>query len=101
MISISVTPAVFYSGCLARPVCAVDFVQHFLEAVERPVEIVARDDQGRSEADDRTMGVLREHALCGQSLADFARARDSRIDLGARPQPAPAHFSQRRTFRGS
>src|SRR3979490_1243354 len=74
----------------ARPPRAVELAQDLLEAIERPVEILRRDDQRRRQPNDRVMGLLRQHALRPQSLASLARTRNTGINLGADPQAAAA-----------
>src|SRR5439155_20538511 len=75
---------------------AAQFVQNRLEAIERPVEIRARDDEGRSQPHHGLVRLLRQHALFQQTLAGLARAREGRTDLGAGPQPAAAHLLEGR-----
>src|SRR5260370_2019733 len=84
------------SGHLHTSARATDLVQDLLEAVERPIEIRARDDEGWGEPHDRLVRLLRQHALFQQTLAGLARARDGRIDFGAGPEAAAAHLLERR-----
>src|SRR3984893_12635630 len=90
------SPPSYASGCLPIPACAAaDLVQHLLEAIERPVEIAPCNDKGRRKSDHGAVCLLREPSLGQESLADLARARDPRVDLGADPQSAPAHLVER------
>lgn len=73
-----------------------DVVDHLFEAVQGPVEIGARDNERRRQANDRVVGFLREHALAEQALAHVAAAREARVDLGTCPQAPAAHFFENR-----
>ena len=46
------------------PLVALKLTHDLLEAVEREVEVGARNGQGRRKADDGVVRLLREHALC-------------------------------------
>src|SRR5690606_30675364 len=46
--------------------------------------------QRRSQTDRRAVGVLREHAVVLQLLAQASPAGDARIEVDAGPQPADA-----------
>src|SRR5262249_3346434 len=83
------------------PARAVELGQHLLEAIERPVEIRACDDERRRQADDRLVRLLRQHAFRQQPLARLARARDVGVDLGADPQTAAANVLERRARDGA
>src|SRR5262249_38100423 len=78
------------------PARAVELAQDVLEAIERPVEIGARDDERRPQANDRLVRLLRQTAFRQQPLARLARAGDGGIDLGAHPQTAAANVLERR-----
>jgi hypothetical protein len=72
-------------------------VQDFLEPIERPIEIRARDDERRREPHDGVVRLFREHAFFQEPLAGLARVGDAGVDLGAGPQAASAHLFERGT----
>src|SRR5690348_18076105 len=74
-----------WRGRRARP-GMVEIAQDLLEAVEHPIEIVARNDEGRREANHGGVRLLGQHALRQQPFAGLARSRNARIELDARPQ---------------
>ena len=48
-------------------------------------------DHRRGEPDRRAVGVLGQHAAGHQRLGDLPAGRQGRVDVDARPQPAPAY----------
>src|SRR5512146_504795 len=77
---------------------ALDGVNGFGNAVEGPVEVLARDDKGRRAAHDGLMRLLREHARGEEKLADGARIGIARLDIDAGQQALAAHGADRRAL---
>ena len=63
-----------------------EILEHGFELVDGPVEIRLLDHDGGSEADRRTMRVLREHAMAHERLADLTSGGDTGVDVDARPE---------------
>src|SRR5262249_5161491 len=65
-----------------------------LDEVERPVQILLLDDQGRGKPDRRAVGVLGQHPALGEPLAGLPAGQRGELDAG--PQPAPPHVAHAR-----
>src|SRR6185312_1649587 len=77
---------------------ALDGVNGFGDAVEGPVEVLAGNDEGRRQAHDRLVRLLREHARSEEPLANGARIGIARLDIDAGQQPLAPHGADRRAL---
>ena len=71
------------------------------ESIERPVEVVSRDDKRRRQSNDRVVCFLRENAFRQQAFAGVACGCMARIDFGGCPQAAAPDCLQYGTLDGA
>src|SRR5262249_7555770 len=65
---------------------------------ERLVELLAADDERRSEPYHRLVSVLGKHAIGEQALGERARGHDGRIDLDAGQEALAANLADEGTL---
>src|SRR5579871_1577568 len=65
------------------------------DAVERPIEIVAGNDQRGRQTNNRLMCLFRQHAARQEMFAHGAGIGKARLDFDAGEKTKPAHFLDR------
>jgi hypothetical protein len=69
-------------------------VQRLGQRVDGAVDLLAGDDQRRSDAQRTFVGLLAEDAAITQRHRDLAPGLGGRVDVDAGPQAAPAYGHQ-------
>jgi len=72
------------------------FANDLLEAIQRVIEILARNDERRRQTNNRMMRRVRQHAFQEKTLANLTGARKPGVKVGSRPQSAATDRFERR-----
>src|SRR5258706_6933681 len=74
------------------------FAQRVTNAIDRPIDLLAIDDERRCEARDRAVRVLAQNAVLEERFDELARGRKLGRDLHPDQQTLAADFRDRRTL---